>query len=472
MSNAIVILIIIIVILFTFFHIRHILLHSSTPTNPTNTDVKKPVAGKRKREIALQTLSKLWAEEKKERNVIISLEKLSCIWRERQLENGQGQEENFTHERLQKFYDKYIKDSTVFKGTSRKTVIGILKLLDEKGDCPSVVQGISDDPDRFRSKKEYDILAQVTLLEHSIDTAEEMLKLYNNSISMMPKVFIAALGHDLGKIPSYHQDFYVMGDHPALSIQILSDIEGYDKLPYKDDINKAILMHHRSPSEYFAKKLKEADGKARQKEILKISKEQKQRGKQSIEQEEKDTQNLEPITKQPDESYQDNLDYQALSEEPKKIEKVDVSWLNPDELTSAIKPYVNKIINGFFYAFSMKNGYVYVQTGLLEEKIKKLGKKAMDQKSKDMSMDKSLRQSVLLSVVSVLREKGIIASDLIKEGYFGGRFVLKMKDGTTKNGYFTPFNADAFCNSIGELEAKKEGKLREIESVEIIGKEG
>jgi len=462
-GNPTVILIIAVLLFCTLLYIRHILLHPPA-------DTKKP--SKRKREIALQTLSKLWAEEKKEKNIVISLDKLSCIWRERQLKDIQEQQEvNFTHKRLQEFYDKYIKDSTVFKDNSRKAVIGILKLLDDKGDCPSVVQTtISNDPDHLRSKNEYDMLAQVTLLDHSIDTAEEMLKLYNNSISMMPKVFISALGHDLGKIPSYHQQFYAMGDHPALSARVLLDIEGYNELPYKDDINKAILMHHKSPNEYFAQKLKEADGKARQEEILKISRDQqKHQEKQNVEQEEKDTQKPEAITKQPNENYQGNLNYQASSEEH-KIEKVDISWLNPDELIAAIRPYVNKIINGFFYAFSMKNGYVYVQTGLLEEKVKELGSKAMDQTTKDMSMDKSLRRSVLLSVASVLRERGIIASDLMKKGYFGGRFALKMKDETIINAYFTPFNADAFCSSIGELEAKKEGKIREIKSVEIVGK--
>jgi hypothetical protein len=466
MSNTVIIIIAVILIFSTIIYVRHILLHAPA-------DARKP--SREKREIALQTLSKLWAEEKKEKNIVVSLDKLSCIWREKQLENvlQEQKEASFTHNRLQKFYDKHIKNSIIFKDSSRKAVMGILKLLDDKGDCPSVTQEISHDPDCLRSSNEYDMLAQVTLLDHSIDTAEEMLKLYKNSISMMPKLFIAALAHDVGKIPSYHQQYYAMGDHPVISARVLLDIEGYNELPYKDDINKAIVMHHKSPVENFGKKLKEADGKARQEEILKVSREQQKRQQENIKQEEKDTQKLEPpkpepIARQPNKDHQGNLNYHTSTEEH-KIEKVDISWLNPDELIAAIKPYINKIINGFFYAFSMKNGYVYVQTGLLEEKIKKLGSEAMDQTTKDMSMDKSLRQSVLLSVAGVLREKGFIANDLIKRDYFGGRFVLKMKDGTAVNGYFTPFNADAFSNSIGELEAKKEGRIREIESVEILG---
>jgi hypothetical protein len=112
----------------------------------------------------------------------------------------------------------------------------------------------------------YNRLARVTLREHALDTAGEMLRLLDPG-PMTPMAIIAALGHDLGKIPAYRQQLYSLGDHPVISITILDKIPGFSEMPNKGDIITAIRDHHRKPIDFFSIKLKEADQEARKKEL-------------------------------------------------------------------------------------------------------------------------------------------------------------------------------------------------------------
>ncbi len=75
-------------------------------------------------------------------------------------------------------------------------------------------------------------------------------------------------------------------------------------------------------------------------------------------------------------------------------------------------------------------------------------------------------RNILYSIVCNLRrQKDAIARGLIKEGYFGGQFVVRMKDGREHGFYYTPFNAEAFGEAVSHFENLKKEKIKEIAEV-------
>ena len=74
-------------------------------------------------------------------------------------------------------------------------------------------------------------------------------------------------------------------------------------------------------------------------------------------------------------------------------------------------------------------------------------------------------RGVLLAIVERLKGEGdIIDRGLIKDGFFGGYFLVSRKIGKRVKGYYTPFHAEPF-GSIAEMESTKPEALRDIERV-------
>ena len=116
-------------------------------------------------------------------------------------------------------------------------------------------------------------------------------------------------------------------------------------------------------------------------------------------------------------------------------------------------------------AFSMSNGIVYFQTGVIWEGIKELARRYRKNTVLLAEADQSARQDYLYTVVNMMREKGMTAN-LIQKEFFGGYFDVHMAEGKTYNAYFTPFYAEVFADTVSELEGLKKGKLKEIVKVE------
>ncbi|RPJ10077.1 MAG: HD domain-containing protein, partial [Deltaproteobacteria bacterium] len=92
---------------------------------------------------------------------------------------------------------------------------------------------------------------------------------YHDPVGYIPVVIIAALGHDIGKIPELrNQDGYVKADHPRKSVSIIEGIFEKDAGAHWLKVaTRAIGEHHQSATEPLSVLLKEADSKARQMEI-------------------------------------------------------------------------------------------------------------------------------------------------------------------------------------------------------------
>ncbi|MCP4342594.1 MAG: HD domain-containing protein, partial [Desulfobulbaceae bacterium] len=144
----------------------------------------------------------------------------------------------------------------------------LLMVLDQQGQCPSVVD-IQGDVEGGWDENTYQILAKTSLLDHSLNVAEEVVQLLsdNKAWHVIPDTMIAALAHDLGKLESMRGYLYSLGEHPLAAGRPLAGISEFKKLPKKDEILQAIKLHHKMPRGLLGKTLKKADQKARQKEL-------------------------------------------------------------------------------------------------------------------------------------------------------------------------------------------------------------
>lgn len=158
-------------------------------------------------------------------------------------------------------------------------LLEIMKLLDEKGNCPSVVSDVEGN--NFRSEKiagktSFDILKQVNLRKHTLNVAEEALKIVKEKYSQITpaviKELIIAFAHDLGKLPDFRPKDYSMTAHPVVSAKKLEEYLGKATFSEKTKqmLIEAVEDHHKQPRNDYGKLLKQADQKAREKEKREI----------------------------------------------------------------------------------------------------------------------------------------------------------------------------------------------------------
>ena len=248
------------------------------------------------------------------------------------------------------------------------------------------------------------ILSKVTLRDHTFNVARIALRLlmgaYDDPVGYIPVVIVAALGHDLGKIPQLRsQGKYVKADHPLTSVFIVEEIFEKDKdAHWLKMVTKAIGEHHQSATDQLSELLKEADGKARQMEI---------------EQAEKSA---------------------SLSWE---------EWFDCKELLRRVGATVNVTQTGSaFRAFSVDDA-VYCDPTFLYETA---GAMAAEKNIIDITLlrdtdkDKALRR-----IVESLRKSDVLTSELGK-AYTTRRYEIQVEQGKPKRTLLVPVKADAFEN--------------------------
>jgi len=424
--------------------------------------------------ITLKELSALWEQKiNGNKKYSVKLDELVPIYRPSVKSKMKPIDLNLTNKRLRDFYNDYIRGNKSFTKSLMVFTVELVKFLDANGDCPSVVKVSKLD----KSKSEFFLLSNISLIDHSIDVAEEMIKFYTSPLAI-PDAVVVSLSHDLGKIPKFHEDFYSTGDHPDLSARIIRNeilsFQGLEESQQKE-IENAIRMHHKSPKEDLAITLIKADQEARKKEVQSLQDKLYREGKNRNE--------LKPAGQEPiaSEPIQTVSVYDANQEKPAytKPKDVDLSWFSVEEFISKIRPYINKIENGNrFSAISMSNGYVYFMTGLLTDTVVEMGIKVGNshcqaiKSETDSAKKKELGHELLNSVVNILRDRGMIAENLCNKKYFGNKFTLKYKEPVSgkaeQNAFYTPFLSSAFVVQVSELEQDKPDVIRNIESVERV----
>ena len=419
------------------------------------------------RQIDLRDLSILWT---KDTTKTIHISELSQLWREDQVTVDKIlSAESLHHPRAIELAKKMDQWAFFEKFLNQKSVcMQILRLLDQEGDCSSVVN-VQGDVEGTWDENTYRLLGQTTLLDHSINVAEQVVELLTaqHAWHVIPDALIGALGHDLGKLKSLRGFLYSLGEHPLASGRPLAGMAGFHELPKKEEILQAIKLHHKRPNGLLGKTLKRADQLARQKELetAAVSHDGKHYDGAAAEE------NRVPVAGDATAASMRATaaiygNEEADPPEPQKMdvpELVDISnWFDAAGFLDELKPYINKMFGRRFMAFSMPDGHVYFQVKVLEEVARKQAEKAGCMEIATMALRDEGMRGVLLAIVHRLRmDNDIIARGLIKDNYFGGYFMVDRKIGKPIKGYYTPFHAEAF-GSIAEMERAKPDMLSDI----------
>jgi len=439
----------------------------------------------RRRVVALEDLSPLWTRRK----VKISLENLSKKWKEA-AEQAREVSICFVNQDTQMFYDDLVEGNMYLSGEAYEFAVRLLKLLDEHGGCSSIATGSSSDSDQpyEKDRNSYEILSRVTLRAHSLSVAEEAMKRAIEMPLLISPALIAGLGHDIGKIPQYREKLYSLGDHPFISATALAGLEGYETLPGKDQISQAVRDHHRPSKEVLCHKLREADQEARKRELAKatgampvsapvtMEPQVKPAAQRSYEEpqgqaapEEKEA----PAegrgrSHDPEPTVGEQLYGEDEKQKAERPVEVELNWFDPNVFLDDLRPFVNRLDGGRFCAFSMPDGTVYFQTNTLWDIAKKIATSTGHPEILVGDADAELRRSILFSIVTRLRrELDAIDRGKVRDAFFGGQFVMTLRDGKQlSNCFFTPFRAEIF-GTPSELESLKKGKLKDICEVRL-----
>ena len=354
-----------------------------------------------------------------------------------------------------------------------KTYIPILRLLtylaEKCTDCPSVVG--ENDSKEFSS---YAFLEKVSLAEHSINTAEEGIKILQNYYSeafeiTAGKAIIAFLGHDIGKeriwqvLKKDPQAHYSTGEHPRFSAQVLNEIFLPKDLPGREEILYAVHRHHLSDvsqsspplgdsKERLLWMLVQADRKAREKELLSMSWQQK--FQKSVEL----SQNFTNSDRTSEASPQ-NPSY------PKGF--------SPKDLFLKILPYVNKTLTekyisdpenilppeairpGNFLAVSQPNGIVYVRPDLVYYAFLALIKENPELLNQNAHLLAKKKNEALIDIVNWLQDLKLIPPGTVQKGYIGHYYSFRLGNKEFISFFLPVIAYDAFGVTVSQLEEKR-----------------
>ena len=308
-------------------------------------------------------------------------------------------------------------------------LLKIIAMLEEHGECPSVVleQKTMDEEcaDLYSIR---DTLGQVTLKDHTHRVTRHGLSLlqtaYKDYEPLIPKMLVACLGHDLGKIPAFRaSNLYSMRDHPAISIvKVKEAFEGHDPF-WLDEACQIIGAHHRHVRDGLASLLKQADGKAREEEVA----------------------------------------YVTGAMEIKRWEE----WFDVEAFVALVEPLVNmgdgaQSKKREWVGISL-GGVVYCQTTSLYGLVREL---ARNKKVVDIHLLRaSDRDDVLRKLATSLGAASLLA-DPVGEGYFGRKYTFRLQSQKQFSSYCLPIIESAFRTTPSVLEARKQGFLKFVMGVE------
>ncbi|MDA8161266.1 MAG: HD domain-containing protein [Desulfobacteraceae bacterium] len=440
------------------------------------------------KEIQLSDLSALWTKDGNVKTIHIS--KLSPLWRDERIIAKEKEVPLPIHPRAAAFRDKLQHWAWFGKFPQQRAVcIQLLALLDREGHCPSVVN-LPRDVEGSWDENTFRILAKTTLLDHSLNVAEQVVRLLSESKAwhVIPDTMIAALAHDLGKLASLRGYLYSLGEHPLTAERPLAGMPEFNALPKKNEILRAIRLHHKMPDGLLGKTLKKADQLARQQELeAVVIAESTRKASETLPPAsagEEEPSVPDPFPKPlplpisaihggPAAAWQAQADIYGETGEgsqtatPDEAPRLmDISaWFDAAQFLEGLKTYINKMYGRRFLAFSMADGVVYFQVKALEEVARRQAERAGCMEIATMAQRDLTMRQVLFTIVHHLRvEHEVIARGLIKDTFFGGYFRVTRKIGKPIKGYYTPFHAEVF-GSIAEMEQAKPAMLRDIQKV-------
>lgn len=440
--------------------------------------------------LTFEALSALWTENEMRK---ISFAELAKNWRnvEPTQQDAPKKEAVFRNADTRRFYETHVKGRPFIVGTVYDAVLEVLYLLDEFGDCSSVVKGNKDEPEGKNPVTTYEMLQQVNLRSHSFHVAEEAIR--NAAGPIVPKVVVTALAHDLGKIPQYYERYYQTGTHAFAGVAVIETLESMRGLKYFKEVKEAIRLHHGSSDAYLDNILRESDHAARRREMAPIFERSDQKEKapepwQPVAQVPTSTVISPPAQKEEMQAplkkgETDSLGNTAQSGDimgaqegkkaPCKYKTVDISpWFDPDQFLKDLAAVVNTKISyegmqvkekdQFWSALSL-GSYVYFKKGAFWYMITRHSNGHADVQAAALIRQKA--DDIMYSVVRELAKRSnTIADEFMGDGYYGASFVANTNASIQL--YLVPFRAEAFDVVLGgAAEARKTPVMKAVKEI-------
>jgi hypothetical protein len=459
---------------------------------------KSEVTPDQPRMTTLAELSSIWTRD--EDMEIIDLSELSKNWRNESPvpeAHPERPEPMYRHPEIKQFHKEMVEGKPFMIQNIRACIEELLELLDDEGDCPSVVKRNRKEAETGLASNVFDILAIIPLYRHSLNVAREIATLCTQRV-VVPKAVIAALAHDLGKLPSYQESLYATGDHPYIASIVLGNVATFQGLAYADEVIEAVRQHHRpEPGLDLARKLKVADQASRSMEIASMLGPSKDEPagkavneKKDLPEEVSDNDKTAKPSSEADAAQksagtriheeeaaagaavlgqEEDTDPDIFGSGDGRKEKVSnrsvpVDWFDPAAALAYLKQHINRIKGGRLVVFSMPDGYVYVQVSFFWQMAKRLSKINPELFAADA--DIQARRNIMYSMVERLdKESGAIAREFLGEGFYMAKFILNPDSENPQETSCIPFRVESFGVPVSVLEAKKISRVREIVKV-------
>ncbi|TWJ33599.1 HD domain-containing protein [Geobacter argillaceus] len=327
----------------------------------------------------------------------------------------------------------------------------ILYLLDTEGGVSSIsTEHIKGDPARWKihSEPQFEKLAMVTVRQHCIDTADRIVQLVDDSGLMRPIALIAALSHDIGKIPRlYNRDLGISHKraHAASSAKVLTALLLPGRLPEREAelILSAVNRHHNpEDSGHLLDILKRADALARFDEGADF-----QSAKETV------AQQTEP---KPIRRSKRNDEYI-----PRPIDRKLLPFWNIPEYLRILAEHVNAPTHDYVESFSTKQGICYFYPKILFAALHDLCTNHRSIIADIWSASEQRQSDAASFVAGELLAAGAIATDLIPPGRTGGMFWINFKGRVvpSRTHYLVPIRATYLTSDLDLLERRKKWRL-------------
>ena len=309
-------------------------------------------------------------------------------------------------------------------------VEGLLEILYEHTDCPSIMGKSYDIEYRkvkhYPDKRLYEALAKVSLYDHTLHVLEHAVSAIAHDERghlawFVPAIVSAALGHDIGKIPTLSERKKKgKADHAEVAIEELKKMVPVTiNAELRKYIETAVYFHHTNVVDTSpAQVVMEADARARVQEIS--------------------------------EAFPVYTTGRRIDE-----------WLDSGRFAEALTPRINESVWTNVWKAMSFNGIVYCMPDLARTVIKTLGAEA---NALDWRLVREINpsdtQGVLTELADSLRAKGALAWR-IEHPHFGTSFIFhaRIADMSERKYFCIPMNETFFPGPRDVRESRKRGYL-------------
>lgn len=344
--------------------------------------------------------------------------------------------EFFRHEEINIFYLDKIYQKPFFHGPVNDAIIELLQFLDKFGDCSSLTTGIKNKNELTLAPDTMAILANVPLYIHALNTAHEAIRSLQDKELLIPRAVIAALAHDLGKVPHIYERYHLSGTHAFASAVTIEGLPAVRGLTFFAELKEAVRLHHSAGDEMLAKLLREADHGARRKEVADFL-----------------------LASIPELNTQAS-EFQRLRT-PNEI--VATPWLEPDRFLTELAAELNRSrLSSPWTAISMRD-YVYFHARDFFTLVVRHAGPASGIRTTGLS--EKQKRCLCYSVYHELSKIGdVTATEFVGKGFYGAKFLCRHTDDKETELYLVPFRLEAFARfcDIKEMESRKTACIKQV----------